>query len=65
MGMVAIGWDAIAVVSARATVDSRGLITSIAGKGPATAKDAVARALALSMTRMIIAVIVTLLLSAR
>jgi hypothetical protein len=40
MGVVAIGRDAIAVVSARGTIDGRGLITSGAGKGPATTKDA-------------------------
>jgi hypothetical protein len=40
MGMVAIERDTIAVVSARGTVDSYGLITSGAGKGPATSNDA-------------------------
>jgi hypothetical protein len=39
-GVVAIGWKAIAVVSMRGTVAGCGLITSSAGKGPATAKDA-------------------------
>ncbi len=33
MCVVAIGWDAIAVVSARGTVDGHGLITSGARKG--------------------------------
>ncbi len=64
MGMVAIGRDAIAVVSTRGTVAHRSLITSGAGKGPATAKDAHACALASSMRMMIVAVVVTLLLSA-
>ncbi len=40
MGVVAIGRDTIAVVSARGMIAGRGLITSGAGKGPATAKDA-------------------------
>jgi hypothetical protein len=40
MGVVAIGRDAIAVVSARGTIASCSLITSLAGNGPVTAKDA-------------------------
>jgi hypothetical protein len=40
MGVVTIGRNPIAVVSARRMVASRGLITSNAGKGPATTKDA-------------------------
>jgi hypothetical protein len=39
MGVVAIGRDAVAVVSARETIAGHGLITSGAGKGLATAKD--------------------------
>jgi hypothetical protein len=39
-GMVAIGWDAIAVVSTRGAVSGYCSITSGAGKGPAAAKDA-------------------------
>jgi hypothetical protein len=40
IGVVAIGRDAIAVVRASGTVASHGLITSVAGECPATAKDA-------------------------
>ncbi len=40
MGVVAIGRDAIAVVSARGTIAGCRLINSHAGKGPATTKDA-------------------------
>jgi hypothetical protein len=59
--VVAIGRDAMAVVSVRGTVADRGSITSGAGKGPAMP---IARASASLMTTMIVAVVVTLLLSA-